>query len=197
MVWSSPGRHSKAAHHVMACWSSSSGEPSRACGSPVLAADSAPHDRLTAGQGQQVAFLCGIENIASLYRHLIARLQILKVDGCEVITVHRHIYRAMSYQTMEQTANLRSRIWPWSNRESAVFACTLGKIRRTRKPPKPISYQVCRRCNAERDTRRPRWGRRFRRYEADGFRRTYRRDIAGARFAGHGKSKGGWGLTMK
>jgi hypothetical protein len=38
---------------------------------------------------------------------------------------------------MEQTANLRSRIWPWSNRESAVFACTLGKIRRTRKPRKP------------------------------------------------------------
>ena len=26
----------------------------------------------------------------------------------------------------------------------------------------------------------------------DGFRRTYRRDIAGARFAGHGKSEGGW-----
>jgi hypothetical protein len=101
------------------------------------------HDRLTAGQGQQVAFLCGIENIASLYRHLIARLQILKVDGCEVITVHRHIYRAMSYQTMEQTANLRSRIWPWSNRESAVFAYTLGKIRRTRKPPKPISTIKC------------------------------------------------------
>src|SRR5215217_1030786 len=64
------------------------------------------YDRLTAGQGQQVAFLCGLENIASLYRHLIARLQILKVDGCEVITVHRHIYRAMSYQTIEQTANL-------------------------------------------------------------------------------------------
>jgi hypothetical protein len=44
---------------------------------------------------------------------------------------------------MEQTANLRSRIWPWSNRESAVFACTLGKIRRTRKPRKPISTIKC------------------------------------------------------
>jgi hypothetical protein len=61
------------------------------------------HHEFTAGERQQVPFLCGVENIAGHDRQLLAGLQILEADRRDVVALHVRADWPMSHQATEQT----------------------------------------------------------------------------------------------